>query len=186
MDYTVHGILQATIQEWVAVPFSRGSSQPRDWTLVSLTAGVLFTSWATREALYFINKTSAGKFPVLPVSVHTLQPFNWQSLVLTMPTCCLLPVPGCQQSSQNHAEAYAGGVPTLTHSKKPNSAVKRSACNTGDKGSNPESGRSSGVGNGNPLQYSCLGNPMEKRAWRTTVHVVAKSQTGQSTQAWSY
>ena len=79
-----------------------------------------------------------------------------------------------------------GESPTLTHSKKPNSAVKRSACNTGDKGSNPESGRSSGVGNGNPLQYSCLGNPMEKRAWRTTVHVVAKSQTGQSTQAWSY
>ena len=34
MDYTVHGILQARILEWVAVPFSRGSSQPRDWSLV--------------------------------------------------------------------------------------------------------------------------------------------------------
>ena len=124
MDYTVHGILQARIQEWVAVSFSWGSSQPRDWTQVSLTAGVLFTSWATREALYFINKPSAGKPPVLPVSVHTLQPFNWRSLVLTMPTCCLLPAPGCQQSRQNHREAYDGEVPTLTHSKKPNSAVK--------------------------------------------------------------
>ena len=49
MDYTVHGVLQARILEWVAVPFSRGSSQPRDWTQVSHIAGRFFTSWATRE-----------------------------------------------------------------------------------------------------------------------------------------
>ena len=47
MDYTVHGILQARILEWVAFPFSRGSSQPRDRTQVSCIAGVSFTSWAT-------------------------------------------------------------------------------------------------------------------------------------------
>ena len=45
----VHGILQARIQEWVAFPFSRGSSQPRDQTQVSCTVGRFFTSWATRE-----------------------------------------------------------------------------------------------------------------------------------------
>ena len=50
MDYTVHGILQARILEWVAFPFSRGSFQPRDWTQVSRIAGRFFTSWATREA----------------------------------------------------------------------------------------------------------------------------------------
>ena len=50
MDYTVHGILQARIMESVAIPFSRGSSQPRDWTQVSQNAGGFFTSWATREA----------------------------------------------------------------------------------------------------------------------------------------
>ena len=50
MDYTVHGILQARILEWVAFPFSRGSSQPRDQTQVSCISGRLFTSWATREA----------------------------------------------------------------------------------------------------------------------------------------
>ena len=44
MDYTVHGILQARILEWVAVPFSRGSSQPRDRTQVSHIAGGFFTS----------------------------------------------------------------------------------------------------------------------------------------------
>ena len=49
LDYTVHGILQARILEWVAVPFSRGSSQPKDLTQVSCIAGRFFTSWASRE-----------------------------------------------------------------------------------------------------------------------------------------
>ena len=47
---TVHGILQARILEWVAIPFSRGYSQPRDQTQVSHSAGGFFTIWATREA----------------------------------------------------------------------------------------------------------------------------------------
>ena len=50
MDYTVPGILQARILEWVAFPFSRGSSQPRDRIQVSSMAGGFFTSWTTREA----------------------------------------------------------------------------------------------------------------------------------------
>ena len=57
---------------------------------------------------------------------------------------------------------------------------KESACNAGDPGdmgSIPGSGRSPGGGNGNPLQYSCLENPMDRGAWRATVHEVAKSQT---------
>ena len=49
-DSSVHGILQARILEWVAVPFSRGSYQPRDWTQVSLIAGGLFIIWTTRKA----------------------------------------------------------------------------------------------------------------------------------------
>ena len=51
-----HGILQARILEWVAIPFSRGSSWPRDQTQVSCIAGRFFTIWATREALF----TSTG------------------------------------------------------------------------------------------------------------------------------
>ena len=47
---SVHGISQARILEWVDIPFSRGSSQPRDRTQVSRIAGGFFTSWATREA----------------------------------------------------------------------------------------------------------------------------------------
>ena len=47
---SVHGTLQARIQEWVAIPSDRGSAQPRDQTQVSLIAGRFFTVWATREA----------------------------------------------------------------------------------------------------------------------------------------
>ena len=48
---------------------------------------------------------------------------------------------------------------------------------TGDMGSIPGLGRSPGGGNGNPLQFSCLGNPMDRGAWQATVHGPTKSQT---------
>ena len=54
---------------------------------------------------------------------------------------------------------------------------KASVYNAGDLGSIPGSGRSSGEGNGNPLQYYCLENPMDRGAWQATVHGVAKSWT---------
>ena len=55
-------------------------------------------------------------------------------------------------------------------------AVKAAAYNSGDPGSIPGLGRSPGEGNGNALQYSCLESPMDRGAWRATVHGVAKSQ----------
>ena len=54
---------------------------------------------------------------------------------------------------------------------------KASAYNAGDPGSIPGLGRSPGEGNGNPLQYSCLKNPMHRGAWWATVHGVAESDT---------
>ena len=54
---------------------------------------------------------------------------------------------------------------------------KASACNAGNQGLIPGSGRSPGEGNGNPLQYSCLENPVDRGAWLATVHGVTKSQT---------
>ena len=54
------------------------------------------------------------------------------------------------------------------------SVVKNPPTNVGDVGSTPGSGRLPGGGNGNPFQYSCLGNPMDRRTWRATVHGVAK------------
>ena len=77
-----------------------------------------------------------------------------------LPPCCL---------TWNKTMGFPGG-----------SEVKASASNTGDLGSIPGSGRSLGEGNGNPLQYSCLQNPMDGEAWSATVHGVAKSYTGLS------
>ena len=51
---------------------------------------------------------------------------------------------------------------------------KESICSAANTGLIPESGRSPGEGNGNPLQYSCLGNPMDRGAWRATVHGITK------------
>ena len=73
MDYTVLGILQARILEWVAFPFSRRSSQPRDQTQVSCTVGRFFTSWATRGAQEYWSRVA------YPVSSECSQPgeSNW-------------------------------------------------------------------------------------------------------------
>ena len=57
------------------------------------------------------------------------------------------------------------------------SVVKNLPANSGDEGSVPGSGGSPGEGNGNPLQYSYLENPMERGAWQATVHGVAKAFT---------
>ena len=54
------------------------------------------------------------------------------------------------------------------------SVGKESACSAGDLGLIPGSGTSPGEGNGNPLQYSCLENPMDRGAWWTTVHGVTR------------
>ena len=66
IDYPVHGILQARILEWVAFPFSMGSSQLRDRTQVSRIAGRFFTSWATREAQEYWSRKPLSSPADLP------------------------------------------------------------------------------------------------------------------------
>ena len=61
-------------------------------------------------------------------------------------------------------------------------SVKESACSAGDIGLIPGSGRSPGEGNGNPLLYSCLGNPMNRGAWWAIVHGVARVEHNSSTK----
>ena len=83
-----------------------------------------------------------------------------------------------------HTCMWVNGI-LLSHQKERDSAIcfpagldgKESACNAGDLGSIPGLGRSPGEGNGNPLQHSCLENPMDRGAWWTTVHGVTKSRT---------
>ena len=78
---SVHGILQARILQWVAVPFFRGSSQPRDQTQVSHIAGRLFTIWAKRKPIFFqgqpeIRKTQSF-YSWLPLKTHIVFAGNW-------------------------------------------------------------------------------------------------------------
>ena len=62
---------------------------------------------------------------------------------------------------------------------------KESAYNSGDLGSNPVLGRSPGGDHGNPLQYSCLENPMDRGGWQATVHVIAKKSL-LTTSVWPF
>ena len=75
MDYTVRGILQATILEWVAFPFSKGCSQLRDRTQVSYIAGGFFTSWATLELTQIHSFLWLSNIPLYmyhSLSIHLL------------------------------------------------------------------------------------------------------------------
>ena len=97
---TVQGILQARILEWVAFPFSRGSSQPRDQTQVSHIAGGFFTSWATGEAQlsnqgrYLIIKSTmkhSQLFLLNPISRDTsFLPKERKSNICNITICLLL------------------------------------------------------------------------------------------------
>ena len=72
---SVHGIFQARVLEWIAISFSSGSSQPRDWTRVSRTVGRCFTIWATKEAplsrdITLSTKVRLVKAVVFPVVMY--------------------------------------------------------------------------------------------------------------------
>ena len=127
------GILQARILEWVAFPFSKRSSQPRNRTQLSRIEGGFFTNWATRKECHINKLRVRDKFKL------------WEGYTMV-------------------------GFPGDSNGKE-------SACNAGDLGSIPGSGRSPGEGNGSPLQYPCPENPMDRGAWRATVSGAAKSQT---------
>ena len=96
------------------------------------------------------------------------QPTEWEKIIANETTdkgliskIYKLPMQGFPSDSDSKESACNEGEP----------------CNVQDPGSVPGSGRSSGIGNGNSLQYSCLEIPMDRGAWWATVHGVAKSRT---------
>ena len=101
MDYTLHGILQARIVEWVAFPFSRASSQPRDWTQVSCIRQWILYHWATWEAQeYWVGSLSLlqGIFPTQESNrglLHcrqSLYQLSYERSPYTMKSSSFLPV----------------------------------------------------------------------------------------------
>ena len=98
---SVHGILQARILEWVAIPYSRGSSRPRDQTWISHIAGRFFTIWATREAhhlTYFLHiyfESMSVCVCVWPLKFYSLHKFDLSNSIInsaksfqSCPTLC--------------------------------------------------------------------------------------------------
>ena len=157
MDYTVHGILQARILKWVAFPFSRGSSQPRE---------------QPRSP-----SLQADSLPTEPRHSYSDTVSWWASLIAQL-------VKDPLQWSRPLSNSWVGKIcwrrdrlPTPVFSGFPGSAGKESTCNAGNLGSVLVLGRSFGEGKGYPLQYSSLENSMDRRACQAIEHGVAKSQT---------
>ena len=111
--------------------------------------------------------------------------FRWEYLSFSpLLLASLLFTAICKTSSDSHfafLHFFFLGMILLPQTRLGNwtggSDGKESACNEGDPSSNPGLGRSPGEGKGYPLQYSYQENSMDRRAWRATVHRVAKSQT---------
>ena len=146
---SVHGILQARILGWVAFPFSRGSSQPRDRTQVSHIAGRFFTSWATREALLL------GKGCIIYFTMYLIFRFLLSLLKLWWNTCKIYH-PNFLKSIVQWREVHSPSCATVTtiyfqksiHIAKlkfwdflDDPVVKNPPTNAGDTGSIPVLGR---------------------------------------------
>ena len=83
----VHGILQAGILEWVAISFSRGSSQPRDWTCISCIGRLVLYHWATREALGKFGFSCKPEVLTFLLKLMTISYFlHWSSRSLLITT----------------------------------------------------------------------------------------------------
>ena len=175
--WTVHGILQARILEWVAFPFFRGSSQPRDRTQVSHIAGGFLTSWATREAhalnsaWYIADAQSRFTGELINNSNalhHLIQTWKNFSTFFTLnswrrqwhPTPVLLP-------GKSHEQRSLVGC----------SPWRREESNMTERLHFHFSLSCIGEGNGNPLQCSCLENPRDGGAWWAAVYGIAQSRT---------
>ena len=119
-NYTVHGILQARILEWVAILFSRASSQPRDQTQVSHIAGRFFTSWATRGQ-------SGIQLSVAPMT-H-MASLHWMATTLPPSASFQTVILHSFNHSTTHSQMHFECPPCATHCSK---HLRPSLVKTGD------------------------------------------------------
>ena len=117
---SVHGVFQAGVQEWVAISFSRGSFQSRDWTWVSCIAGRLFTVWSSREAWNKAPNLSEPSFSHLWNIIACLSYFIHVQLYATLWTVvCQTPL-----SMGFSRQEYWSGLPCPSPGGLPNSCLK--------------------------------------------------------------
>ena len=139
------------------------------------------------EEVEGVERRAGGipEHPLQNVSTLSLGGALWasaQRLCVSLPCCQLV----CRVLFFFYSFVYLFILVCLFMGFLGGSDGKESACNSGDLGSIPELGRSLGEGNGNPLQYSCLENPMDRGTWRATVHGVTQSWTWLSTNTFTY
>ena len=154
-EATGPGQCAVTASSWCLVPLrcwdtgSRCPCRARSWDL---------TASDTKSML-----TSGESALLLPGEMKTIliTSFNVETRQLTGTT-------SNQLEAVSHQELKSAGGWRVRRNNN--------ACNAGDPGSIPRLGRSPGEGNGNPLQYSCLENPMDRGAWWATIHGVSKSR----------
>ena len=149
--------------ECPVVPFSRASSWSRDWTGISCSFCIgrwILYHWATCEAFMFETGSHQRDFFVFchcaafHLFSYAFQSFCWNFNIIF-------------RTAEADILWLELGMPFLVLGFPDGSVGKEPSCNvgdTGDAGSIPGSGRSPRIGNGYPLQYSCLGNPMERGA----------------------
>ena len=140
----------------------------RDWEeFEAVDSGVEWSEGCpyARPKLYFENDTFLCTWSLVAYFIDKTVHFCWTSAEYR--ACSVGKYTGLRIACMfSCVQGFPGG-----------SKVKTSACSAGDLGLIPGSGRSPGEGNGNPLQYSWLENPMDRGAWWATVHGVTKSQT---------
>ena len=199
---SIHGILQARILGWVAICFSRGSSWSRGWTWISCIMGRLFMAWATRQSTLGKVKNSRKGVTVWSVVKHWGDQPDWSegplnvagnrdtssySSLKSISNITSLVIPSCFLQMELSKHLYKPlWVPCIWYMSGGSHCIicedflggsdsKDSSCNAGDSGLIPGLRRFPGEGNSNPLQYSCLENPMDREVWRASVHGAAKS-----------
>ena len=183
MGYTIHGIFQARIPEWVAVPFSRGSSQHRDWTQLSSLAGEYFESESESYSIMSNSLQPHGLYNPWDSPGQNTRVGSYSLLQGIFSTQGLNPgLPHCRQMIYQLSHHGSLHWAFLTRASQVALVVENPPANAGDTRDMdfiPGSGRSPGEGSNNLLQYSYLENPMDRGVWWAMVHRVPKSQTWQ-------
>ena len=165
MDYTVHAIFQARILEWVAFLFSRGSSQPRDRTQVSHTAGGFFSSWGTRMGILEQIEEWMKEWVPLPLSWFR---FLYESCDISVSNKTkqntLLSFPHWRMKLKLSSVVFKAfcNLPWLPYQPDLHELLSSVILHALENTVFPHLGRRR---DGTPLQYFCLENPVDWGAW---------------------
>ena len=184
---SVHGVFQARVLEWGAIVFwvTKSRTQLSDWIATSEQDPFAYPlrTWVIPLS-YLVLEVHLPLWAQLQSPMHLFH--RYHPAIVESCDCIVLelflslPSPPPPTITVNEIGRHRSLESNKSNSPRWNKGLwfssKEFVYNAGDEGSIPGLGRSSGEGNGNPFQYSCLGNPMDIGAWWPTFHEVAKSR----------